>query len=158
MGILEQTAAKSNIARNTAASNVRRNTATNAPRETDPSQFWLNIGYEAKDGRFVYLPYGLPLDTMGEVRTGGQSEEFVALAHARNLLKQDLLEEAGQLEPGQDVPVNLQVRLRRINSKILVDNDTNPFKRPSQMSLIAHVEEHVEEEEGYIAKPRKSAK
>lgn len=146
MGILDQ-----KIKANGAATNpgvIRpgqtRRPNNSTPAERDQSQFWLNVGYTADDGRFVSLPYGLPMDNMADVRVSGQNEEWVALSHARNDLKAELLEAAGQLEPGQEVIVQLEVRLRRINTQMNVDAATNPYRRTSG-PLIVPVEEPAEE-------------
>lgn len=144
MGILENTVAKS-------ASNVagsirpgQRRQQANTPAERDQSQYWMNLGYTAEDGRFVSLPYGLPLDSMSDIKISGQNEEWVALSNARNDLKAELLESAGQLQPGQEVIVHLEVRLRRINSQLHVDAATNPFKREKTPLISPVVTEEAE--------------
>lgn len=113
------------------ATNRAQRRAGNNGEKRETSKFWLNAGYETGEGRFVPLAYGIPLDNIEDLKTSGQNEEFVALRHAQNELKDDLLAEAAKLQPGQEVVIQLQVRLRRANEAMDIAPESNPFRRTS---------------------------
>lgn len=85
--------------------------ASNNDRE--PTQVWLNVGYEAGD-RFVSLPLGIPLDGMQPLAVKGKDEDFRDFTVARNDFLGQLNELAAKLEPGEEQILTLQVQMRRI--------------------------------------------
>lgn len=75
---------------------------------------WLNIGYE-RNGRFVNLPLGLPIDTMKPARFRDGSRNWIRFCEARNALLAELQAKASELAPGEEVIVrHLVLRLRRV--------------------------------------------
>lgn len=90
-----------------------------AAAERDPALIWLNVGYpftnDEGEADFVGLDRGIPLDQIADVRGNG------FLAQAKNQLRDELLELAHQLEPGEakliqlgeDSPLAIQIR--RVN-------------------------------------------
>lgn len=120
MGLLDTLAAKNNAASNIAA---RGRTAQSDRPE---AKVWMNIGYEV-EGKFVNLPLGLPIDTMEGVRVSGQNEDWIMLQTARNELLQAIQEAGDKLEPGQEMVLPLQVRIRHVNGEMQIDATSNPL-------------------------------
>jgi hypothetical protein len=107
-----------------------------ANQERPKSQFWLNIGYVAegagKEGEdtFVSLPTGLALDTMEKLSTNSSNQEFAQLQAARNDLLDQLLAQAKDLKPGEDMIFNLQLQIRRVREDQAVSTgEDNKFAR-----------------------------
>lgn len=97
-------------------------TSTSNSRSDQPkAQVWLNIGFIAQgagpngDDRFVSLPVGIPLDTQEPVNATSRNADYGQLQAARNDLLAELLKVAGDLEPGQDCIVDLQIQMRRVS-------------------------------------------
>jgi hypothetical protein len=92
--------------------------------EKQKVQLWLNIGYwipgetEDDDDRFVSLPMGIGLDTMGRLATNSSNLKFADFQAARNGLLDQLMEIGNKLAPGEerslglgdDSPLCLQIR------------------------------------------------
>lgn len=144
MAILDFTTAPSNAP----SSNGRRmpfagqtTTATDQPNAT----LWMNIGYDIETvneagetvKRFINLPFGLPIDTMREVETRGQNEDYVKQQHARNGLLKHLQTAGAQLKPGQEVVVALTVKLRRVKDELAVVATNNEYIADLSDLLIA---------------------
>ena len=101
------------------------------------AKFWLNIGYdsgvadESTGGtKFVSLPVGIPLDNNEKLPTNSRNAEFAAFQAARNDLMEQVMAVAGNLAPGEEKLLNLQIQLRRVNdeaAEIPVEN--NPFAK-----------------------------
>lgn len=100
------------------------------------AQFWLNIGYdsgvqdESGGTKFVSLPVGIPLDNNEKLPTNSRNAEFAAFQAARNDLMEQVMAVAGNLAPGEEKLLNLQIQLRRVNdeaAEIPVEN--NPFAK-----------------------------
>lgn len=104
--------------------------ASNVPaaRSDRPkAKLWLNIGYE-KNGRFVNLPVGMPLDTMEPTKIQGQNEDWVKFQSARNGLLDALKAFGAQLTPGQEVDIpDLVIKIRRVNEDMQVEQDDNEY-------------------------------
>lgn len=99
---------------------------TNGSRPT--AKLWLNPGYDA-NGRFVSLPIGMPVDTMELLPIRGQNVDWIQFQTARNQLLLALQEAGEKLEPGEEVPIFLDLRLRKINENVDVSTEKNPFMR-----------------------------
>lgn len=124
-------------------------TETKAPRPK--AQFWVNIGYpiEVQDAagqverKFVSTPMGMPLDTQEKIAITGKNVNYIAFCTARNTLLDDLIEQAGPLEPGQEVefPIGntgLFLQFRRVDvagAAPVIDAANNPFIK--KMNLMA---------------------
>lgn len=86
-----------------------------------PSQYWLNIGKEAGEGdtaRFVSLPMGVAVDGMKPTAIRGSNEDYNAFTATRNAMLERIVAICGELEPGEERLVNLQVQLRRIAGEV----------------------------------------
>lgn len=90
------------------------------------SNLWLNVGYQSGD-KFINLPVGLPVDTMKPADARGQNEDWLRQRAAQNYLLEMLQKAGAEMEPGQEVSLKLEVRLRRTQEKVDVDPDTNPY-------------------------------
>ncbi|MCF8861620.1 hypothetical protein KIP58_21790 [Xanthomonas campestris pv. campestris] len=119
MGILDTLNARNN-------SSAGRSAANGSQQDRPVAQTWMNIGYEA-NGQFVNLPLGLAIDTMEPINIRGQNEEFVALQTARNELLKEIQELGDKLEPGAVLTLPLTIQIRRVNDKVVVDSESNPF-------------------------------
>ena len=129
---------------------TRTNGRQGQSREDLPkAQMWMNIGFVAGDGRFVNLPYGLPIDTMQKARVAGSDEEFIALRHAQNELLAAVQAEGDKLEPGQEIEIPLlTVRLRRVKDELEIDPETNPSgKQPNGLNLGIRLVEPIKKDE-----------
>ena len=112
-------------------------TANRTVEDREPAQFWINVGYETDvpedDGsgnRFVSLGLGIPLDQIKELDTRSKNQMYSMFQAARNELRNELLEAAEALQPGEATIVTLQVQLRRVEDATPpVHTDTNPFLR-----------------------------
>lgn len=104
------------------------------------AQFWLNVGYVSdvkdEDGtyRFVSLAQGIPLDNIESLPTNSRNQNFAHFRQAQNELRDDLMEEARKLKPGEDVifeggPSGLTFQLRRVQDEQAAPTGENPFRR-----------------------------
>ena len=72
------------------------------------ANYWLNIGYVSyvkdEDGtyRFVSLAQGIPLDTLESLSVNHRNANYAHFRQAQNELRDDLIEEAKKLKPGED--------------------------------------------------------
>ncbi|AZO48065.1 hypothetical protein [Mesorhizobium sp. M4B.F.Ca.ET.058.02.1.1] len=104
--------------------------------ERPKAKVWLNVGYE-KNGKFINLPIGLPIDTMeaGEVR--GQNEDWVKQRTAQNELLKALQAMGAAFAPGQEETINLTIKLRRVNEQLEVAKDQNEYSFDPASLLVA---------------------
>lgn len=109
---------------NIPASNNTNATVPGTPKVQ--SKLWLNVGYEI-NGRFVSLPFGLPIDTMNPAKITGQNPEFVKPKQAGNDLLEALQRAGADMAPGQEEEVQLTVRLRRVNEELDIPKEENEY-------------------------------
>ena len=122
MGILD--AINSQIG-NTSSNGVRR--TGGAVQDRPQAKIWLNIGYE-KNGKFVNLPVGIPVDTMEPAVIRGQNEDWNKFQSARNNLLKALQQVGDELEPGAEIEVpNLVIRVRRTNEAMSINDSDNEY-------------------------------
>jgi len=105
------------------------------------AKVWMNIGRDV-GGKFISIPLGQPIDTMEPKEIRGQNEEFVKQTMAQNELLKAIQQLGGTLTPGQEVTLNLQVKIRRINEALEITKAENEFAIDASTLL---VQEHVEE-------------
>lgn len=98
-----------------------------SPNERPKAKLWINLGYMQND-RFVNLPIGTPVDTMEPAEVRGQNADWVKFQSARNDLLKALQELGANIEPGQEVDLNLIVKLRRVNDELAVPTGENEYK------------------------------
>ncbi len=96
------------------------------PKDRPAAKLWINLGKE-KGGRFINLPVGIPADTMEPLPIKGQNEEWAKFQSSRNSLLRLIQEKGDSLLPGEEVVLNLEVRLRKVNDEIAIDSDDNEF-------------------------------
>lgn len=111
--------------------------------ERPQADVWLNVGYYVPvydeegnqvDTKFVSLRLGIPIDTM-ELEAvpppNGNNEDYRALIEAKNALQIQLKEAGAKLQPGQGVPVDLELQLyRRANREHApIPAEKNPYLR-----------------------------
>ena len=120
---------------------IRRDTNndnTKKAKEDRPkAQLWLNVGYntvhtDEKTGmkveRFVSLPQGIPVDQIEPLKENSSNAEWAAFRQAQNHLVDILMSAGSELDPGAEVALNLEIRLRRVQDESSVPNvKTNPF-------------------------------
>nr|DAU40462.1 MAG TPA: hypothetical protein [Caudoviricetes sp.] len=117
MGILNFNASSSNV----------RAASTDTAENRDPSKLWINIGYE-KNGKFVNLPFGTPIDTMKPAKIQGQNEDWVKFQTARNQFLSALQDLGKGLEPGQDMELpSLIIKMHRVAEKVEVAPEDNEY-------------------------------
>lgn len=133
MGILD------NLNANGTVKPAARNTKNTDRADLPKSKFWLNVGYEAEDGRFVNLSQGIALDNIEALKTDTNNEEFNELRASQNELAEDLVREAEGMQPGEERVVYLQVRLRRISERTAADPKTSRYARKDRAPLTAPV-------------------
>lgn len=90
------------------------------------STVWLDVG-RTINGKFVSLPLGQGIDTMYAREVRGQDPDFVKLVNAQNELLAALQKLGMKFEPGEERTLNLEVRLRRVNAQLEVNNRDNEF-------------------------------
>ena len=119
---------------------ARSNTAAAPFDDRAKAQFWLNVGYVSnvkdEDGtyRFVSLAQGIPLDSIESLPVNSRNQSFAMFRQAQNELRDDLLTEAKQLKPGEDMifeagPSGLTFQLRRVQDEQAAPTGENPFRR-----------------------------
>ena len=119
---------------------ARSNAAAAPSDDRAKAQFWLNVGYvsDVKDDdgtyRFVSLAQGIPLDNIESLPTNSRNQSFAMFRQAQNELRDDLLTEAKQLKPGEDMifeagPSGLTFQLRRVQDEQAAPTGENPFRR-----------------------------
>ena len=106
-----------------------------APAEREPEKYWVNIGYsvemvdestgESRVG-FVSLPYGIPLSSVQPEKMTN-SAKMNALLGAKNDLLEQFKAAAEALEPGEVRTLQLEVQIRHVGEKVIVESDENPF-------------------------------
>ena len=96
------------------------------------ANFWINIGYSAimagEDGApdqevFISLLQNLPLDTMTKLPTSSTNARYAKICAMRNELWDDVMEQAQQLKPGQNVVIHnesspLEIQILHVAPKI----------------------------------------
>ena len=110
---------------------------SNDKKDLPKANFWLNIGYPVQidtdhgvEERFVYLPMGIPVDTQELLPTNSRNSEWAAFQAARNNLLEQIIEAGKNLEPGEEVMLNLSIQLRRVNDEApAASTENNPFVR-----------------------------
>ena len=131
------------IQSNTARVFGARSSAAAPSDERPKAQFWLNVGYVSKvkdeDGtyRFVSLAQGIPLDNVETLATNSSNQNFAYFRQAQNELRDDLLAEAKQLKPGEDMileagPSGLTFQIRRVRDEQAAPTGDNPFRQKLQ--------------------------
>lgn len=104
------------------------NSNTDTSRKDQPkAQLWMNVGYVAEGAatddagnpvdRFVSLPVGIPVDTQEPLPTNSNNADFRAFQAARNALLEQINAAGANLQPGEEVQLNLVVQLRRVNGE-----------------------------------------
>ena len=97
-------------------SNVERTNDTVSERKTP--QIYINIGFYSNqlkdnDGNplFISLPYGLPLDTMNDIKVGSGKSSFTELCRMKNSFKKELLKKLESVPEGTaiELPFTIQV-------------------------------------------------
>lgn len=124
----------------TAPTTARQFGRGNAPQNSTAAdkpkaQLWINIGVEKDvmiDGQpttqFIALPQGIPVDTMELRPATSRNDEFRNRELAQNALHKLVMQKAAELAPGEDVIINLQVQLRRVNADVVpTSDDENPY-------------------------------
>ncbi|QYW01867.1 ssDNA-binding protein [Stenotrophomonas phage Piffle] len=109
-----------------------------APSEKPKAQVWINVGYETNTTdaqgepttEFVALSQGIPLDTIEPEETNHTNAFFQKKARARNNLREQLLNVAATLKPGEEkiygARGSLQIQIRRIkDAAAAVADDQN---------------------------------
>lgn len=110
-----------------ASATAARSTNNETSENRDPSKLWINIGYE-KNGKFVNLPFGTPIDTMKPAKIQGQNEDWVKFQTARNQFLEALQELGKGLEPGQDMELpSLIIKMHRVAEKVEVVPEDNEY-------------------------------
>lgn len=99
---------------------------SSAAQDRPAAKMWLNVGYVA-NGKFVNLPVGIPVDTMEALPIRGQNEDWAKLQSARNGLLKAIQDAGDALAPGAEVELKLVVRLRKVNSELVVLPEDNEF-------------------------------
>ena len=90
--------------------------------ERPRAKVWANIGY-MKNGRFVNLPLGSPVDTMEPASVRGQNEEWVTLQNDRNEFLADLQTIGASMAPGEERELfSVVVKLRRVNDDLVIED------------------------------------
>lgn len=118
--------------------------------ERPKSKFWLNIGYNVKNGSedgksdlFVSLNYGIPLDSVEKLKIAGSNKHYQSLLGARNTLLEDLMSVAQTMQPGETLIIGgsddggLAIQLRHVNEEVAeIDPDHNPLVRRFGMPVV----------------------
>lgn len=108
----------------------------NATTEDRPkAEYWINLGYESdhvieETGKplFISLPQGIPLDTQEHLPTNMSNAQFAAMRSAQNDLLDQLIQHAGNLQPGEETFINVQVQLRRVKAPAApINPENNPL-------------------------------
>lgn len=111
--------------------------------ERPQADIWLNVGYYVPvideqgnqvDTKFVALRMGIPIDTLEPEAVpppNGNNDDYRALIEAKNALLAQLKEAGAKLQPGQGVPVGLELQLyRRANRENTpIPAEKNPYLR-----------------------------
>lgn len=99
--------------------------------EFEQSKLWLNVGAQTDDEDYTFLaiPRGIPLDNVDPLKVSGKNEKFKHFRSAQNDLLAQLKKLGEGLKPGEDMIINLQCQLRRIDDSEAgdVDMKNNPF-------------------------------
>lgn len=90
------------------------------------AKVWLNVGYE-KNGKFINLPIGLPIDTMDAADVRGQNEDWVKQRTAQNDLLKALQQLGGTMAPSEEREIQLTVKLRRVGEQLEIAKDQNEY-------------------------------
>lgn len=101
------------------------------------AEFWMNVGYETGDPEypFISLPMGIPLDTMERADETANNPAFAEFRQAQNLLLDQIMEQASQLQPGDSIILPLEgcalaVQIRRRKEQSVPQAGTNRFAKP----------------------------
>lgn len=111
--------------------------AQGGPNGQRKAEYWLNVGYPTGHEKldFVSLPMGIPMDASDKKELRGDpNSEMVQFLGAGNDLFDDIMEVAGDLEPGEAkiIEIPLQIQVRRIKGGAEpVAREQNMFARPA---------------------------
>lgn len=95
----------------------------NTSGEERPSaEYWINIGRGLPSGLFATLPLGIPLDDLVAKPVNGKGDFRNMRQNEANMLK-SVFAKAAELAPGEEVVLNLEVRLRRRESEELSEEE-----------------------------------
>jgi hypothetical protein len=128
---------------------LNANAAQNQQGDKPRAQLWLNIGYTAGEGeaqRFISLQPGMSIDTLETRPIRGQNTDFAKVQAAQNELLESLQKLGFNLEPGQEVTLNLEVRMRRVNNAVTVASKDNEYAVPNLMQALVAKPAPVEQE------------
>jgi len=111
----------------------RKSTKTAEDRE--PEKFWLNIGefaeYQNEDGeterQFISLNYGIPLSSVPDMKKGNNIF-WNAVCDAKDGLRDQLLELAQGLQPGETIEFPITIQLRHVGERPEITPDENPMR------------------------------
>ena len=96
-------------------SSVEGTSETTTEKKTP--QIYINIGFysnQLKDNEgnplFISLPYGLPLDTMNDIKVGSGKSSFTELCRMKNSFKKELLKKLESVPEGTaiELPFTIQ--------------------------------------------------
>lgn len=107
----------------------------NTVEERAPEKYWLNIGefveYETEDGeierQFISLNYGIPLSSVPDMKKGNNLH-WNAVCDAKDGLRDQLLELAQSLKPGETIEFPITVQVRHVGEKPEVTAEENPLR------------------------------
>ena len=110
-------------------------TTAAAQDERPKAEYWINLGYESdhvieETGKplFISLPQGIPLDTQEHLPTNMSNAQFAAMRSAQNDLLDQLIQHAGNLQPGEETFINVTVQLRRVKAPAApINPENNPL-------------------------------
>lgn len=109
--------------------------AGSAPAQQERAKYWLNVGFETDDPQypFVALHRGIPLSASDKKELRG-SADYVRFLDAQNSMLDEMLELAGELEPGADVifshpDMPLAFQIRHVRDEATPADITNPLTR-----------------------------
>ena len=99
-------------------SSVEGTSEVNTTSDRKQPTIYINIGFYSevlKDNEgnslFVSLPYGLPLDTMADIKVGNGKSTYAQLCELKNKFKQQLLHKLEKVPAGTavELPFTIQV-------------------------------------------------
>lgn len=115
--------------------NIALNGGKSNMEAREPEKFWLNIGefaeYENENGeiekQFISLNYGIPLSAVPDMKKG-TNPFWNAVCDAKDGLRDQLLELAQGLQPGETVEFPITVQIRHVGERPEIAPEENPLR------------------------------
>jgi hypothetical protein len=115
---------------------LRQSVAEAGKAKMEAARYWINVGIE-RNGKFLSLPLGIPLDKLKAKPVPSTPGDFHNLRQAEAELWSEIEMLKASLSPGQEVDLDLTVRIRMTAEKEEKETaeNLNPYSLGNNFNL-----------------------